>query len=463
VPGFPTTPVRLTREYGNAFMLAETEDPDVERMLHAFKHPGMALALVAFLPRYFSPRLVKPTRTLAHSSDPVIQAGAISGLISLLDAAPETRAFVLGLLHASNPAVRGRAAEYLCWFGSAEDAPVLTKSAAAESDVHARAAMVAAAAAIQHRASLFGDGAAATLTPGANPAETYQNLAELLAAHSTAATRLAVIERLRNTEAFEPITRFSDRMDHGERGGALLGTHRLLVGYPETADAPEPPAAAAPATFPVARTLIGPVRDYFDDRRRSYGTLVPPGGPYGGKYHVGDDVAWKMDHETVVAIGPGIVRSADLGRRGWGGLVVIEHVDAAGGRFCSLYGHLGPLVCVHAGQIVRQGDKLGAVGVTYSHANGGYMAHMHFGIHRGAFLLPDRVGAVVPLSEVPGETLAATVTAVHDDSVDLRLADGTTRSIERSEDWTCGYLTPAEFASKTHGWVEPMGFIRGFK
>jgi len=142
---------------------------------------------------------------------------------------------------------------------------------------------------------------------------------------------------------------------------------------------------------------------------------------------------------------------------------VVEHVDAAGARFCSLYGHLGPLMCVHPGQVVRQGDKLGAVGVTYSHANGGYLAHLHFGIHRGAFLLPDRVGAVVPLSEVPGENLTATVTAVHEASVDLRLADGTTRSIERSEDWTCGYLTPAEFASKTHGWVEPMGFIRGFK
>lgn len=39
----------------------------------------------------------------------------------------------------------------------------------------------------------------------------------------------------------------------------------------------------------------------------------------------------------------------------------------------------------------------------------------------------------------------------------------TTRNMERSDDWTCGYLTPAEFAGKTHGWVEPQGFIRRLK
>ena len=94
-------------------------------------------------------------------------------------------------------------------------------------------------------------------------------------------------------------------------------------------------------------------------------------------YHVGDDAAWQQDHETVVAIGPGIVRSVDLGQKSWGGLVVIEHASAAGGRFCSLHGHLGPLVCVQPGQIVRQGEKVGAIGPSFSHANGGYLAHLH--------------------------------------------------------------------------------------
>ena len=473
VPGFPKTPAVISREYGDAFVAAETDVPDVERMLHAFKHPDMGLGVIMFLPRYFSPRLVVPTRTLVRNSDPVHQAGAISGLISLLDTTAETRAFVRGLLQSPNPAVRGRAAEYLCWFGEPEDYPSLTKAGGAESDLHARAAMVEAAAAIKHRAAIFGAGAAATLAPPASPpatlpppvtlAATYQRYAEVLAAHATLATRMAVIERLRGTEVVEPITRYSDRLDHGDRGAALLKTHRLLVGYPPSADAP---AGSAPAaTLAAACTLIAPVRDYFDAGRKSYGIFISRegGGAFGGNIHVGDDVAWRLNHETVVAIGDGIVRSVDLGRKSWGGLVVVEHLDARGGRFCSLYGHLGPLVCVQPGQVVRQGQKLGAVGVSYSHANGGYLAHLHFGIHRGSFLLPDRVGAPVPLPGPSGATLTATVSAVRDGSVDVRLADGTTRAIERSDDWTCGYLKPAEFETQNHGWVDPQEFIRNFK
>jgi murein DD-endopeptidase MepM/ murein hydrolase activator NlpD len=465
VPGFARTPALVTREYGDAFVLAEADAPDLERMLHACKHPGMGLAVITFLPRYCSPRLVEPARKLARSADPVHQAGAISGLISLLDNAPETRTFVRGLLRASNPAVRGRAAEYLCWLGGAEDYLDLTKLANAESDVHARAALVAAAAAIKHRAAIFGAGAAATPTPGTSPTATYQEMAGLLAAPATAATRQALLERLRSTEVFEPITRFSDRLEHGERGAALLRAQRLLAGYPETADAPERPRAAPAVTLPVARSLIAPVRDYFDARRKSYGSLVSaaPGGSFSGKTHVGDDVAWRKDHETVVAIAHGIVRSVELGRKSWGGLVVVEHADAAGGRFCSLYGHLGPLVCVRPGEVVRQGHKLGVVGTSYSHANGGYLAHLHFGIHRGAFLLPDRVGALVALPGQAADAAAATVTTVTEHSAEVRLAHGATRSVERSADWMCGYLTPAEFATKTHGWVAPQEFIQKFK
>ena len=432
VPGFPTTPARITREYGDAFVLAETDAPNEERMLHAFKHPDMGLAVITFLPRYFSPRLVEPTRKLARNADPVHQAGAISGLISLLDHTPETRIFVRGLLCASSPRVRGRAAEYLCWLGCPADYQALTKSAGDERDVYARAAMVEAAAAIKRRATIFGTGPAATLTPGASPAATYQKLAGVLDGQTTESTRLAVMAQLRRTEVFEPITRFSDRLEQGERGEALLRTHRLLAGYPPTSGAPDCLTESAPATaaitVPAARSLIAPVRDYSDANRKSYGILISPdgGGSFSGKYHVGDDCAWRCDHETVVAIGNGIVRRVDLGRKSWGGLVVDEHVDAAGARFCSLYGHLGPLVCVCPGQVVRQGDKLGVVGPSYSYANGGYLAHLHFGIHRGAFLLPDQAN-------------------------------------ERRGDWTCGYLTPDEFHSPDHGWVDPQEFLRNYK
>jgi murein DD-endopeptidase MepM/ murein hydrolase activator NlpD len=461
VPGFPTTPVRLTREYVNAFMRAEADAPDEARILHAFKHPDMGLAVITFLPRYFSPRLVEPTRKLVRSTDPAIQAGALGGLISLLDNTPETRTFVRGLWRAPNPAVRGRAAEYFCWLGTAEDYAALIKFGGAERDAHARAAMVEALQAIKRRATRFGAGPAAPLPTAATPAETYQQLADLLAAPATDATRQAALARLRTTEVFEPITRYSDRLEHADRGAAWLRTQRLLVGYPATADAAT--AAEPPTALPVASTLMAPVRNYFDATRKSYGLLIQPeaGNPFSGKYHVGDDCAWQQDHETVVAIGHGIVRSVDLGRKSWGGLVIVEHADAGGGRFCSLYGHLGPLVCVQPGQVVRQGQKLGAVGPSYSHANGGYLAHLHFGIHRGAFLLPDRVGAIIQRGDGPGET--ATVTAVREETAEIRLADGSSRTIDRRANWTGGYLTPAEFTAKSHGWVEPQEFIRKFK
>lgn len=466
VPGFPTTPGRLTQGYFTAFMQAEADAPSEDRMLHAFKHPDMGPVIVTFLPRYFSPRLVEPARRLARNPDPAVQAGAIGGLISLWDNPPSTRVFVRGLLRAGNPAVRGRAAEYLCWCGIPEDYAFLAKAAATERDVHASAAMVEAAAAIKRRASVFGAGDAVPLPRGGAPAAIYQHLAETLAASPTGGTRQEVIARIRGVEVCEPVTRFNDRLDQGERGAALLALHRRLAGYPETAAAPAETRRESPAaTLPAARTLVPPVRDFFDPSRRSYGILIKsePVNPFSGKYHVGDDVAWQKDHETVVAIGDGIVRLVDLGRKSWGGLVIVEHADAAGGRFCSLYGHLGPLVCVHPGQTVRQGQKLGAVGISYSHANGGYLSHLHFGIHRSAFLLPDRVGATVELPGLPGETFPATVTAVHEETVDARFADGRVRPVARRANWTGGYLQPDEFNSKNHAWVDPQEFLRRFK
>jgi len=465
VPGFPTTPARLTQEYLTAFLRAEEDAPDAERMLHACKHPDMSVEVITYLPRYFSPLLIEPARKLARSGDPAVQAGAISGLISLLDTARETRIFVRALLRAPGPVLRGRAAEYLCWLGSAEDYPFLANASAAERDVYARAAMLEAAAAIKQRATVFGDGAAATFPPGGGPAEIYRQVGDALAARPTAATRQAAIARLRGAEAVEPITRFADRLDNAERGAALLRAQRLLAGYAQTCDAPAQPGDAAPVALPVARTLMAPVRGYFEARRKSYGVLISPetGGPYVGKYHVGDDCAWQKDFETVVAIGDGIVRSVDLGRESWGGLVIVEHEDAAGGRFCSLYGHLGPLVCVHPGQTVRQGAKLGVIGPSWSYANGGFLSHLHFGIHRSAFLAPDRVGALVLLTARTGETATATVSAVHENNVELRIANGRARPFHRSAYWMAGYLTATEFTSKIHDWVDPQEFIRNFK
>ena len=174
-------------------------------------------------------------------------------------------------------------------------------------------------------------------------------------------------------------------------------------------------------TLPIAKTLIPPVRDYFDPQRKSFGAFIAPGNsPFSNAHHLGDDVLFGHQQATVVAIGDGLVRTAEPGVPSWGGLVVIEHKLPNGAYFCSLYGHLGPLICVQPGDRVSQGQKLGSLGRNYVFATGGYYSHLHFGIHRGRFATED------------GEAR-----------------------------WISGYLPPKLFnESKKHGWLDPQAFLR---
>ena len=128
-----------------------------------------------------------------------------------------------------------------------------------------------------------------------------------------------------------------------------------------------------------------------------------------------DDVAFHQQHETVVAIGDGIVRHALIASPSWGGIVIIEHTDPKTDQpFCSLYSHLGPLLCAKAGDKIRQGDMLGSLGRTYTRATGGYQSHLHFGIHLSPF----------------------------------------------EGDWITGYLSPKRFKDHAHSWVDPQSFIK---
>ena len=176
--------------------------------------------------------------------------------------------------------------------------------------------------------------------------------------------------------------------------------------------------------MPVVGKLVPPVRGYYDPSRKSFGHYTSPtlSGVFGGSYHVGDDVAWHRPRATVVAAGDGVVRLAAAGQYSWGSLVLIEHGRAGGMLFCSLYAHLGPLLCVREGDVLRTGHKLGVIGQDYTWSNGGYLSHLHFAVHTGSY----RSG--------PG-------------------AGGPTG-------WLTGYLSPERFKSGRHGWVDPQAFIR---
>ncbi len=132
-----------------------------------------------------------------------------------------------------------------------------------------------------------------------------------------------------------------------------------------------------------ADSFIPPIIKYekefiFKGRRISFGV--------GDKIkHTGDDCGWFREGASVYAIGTGIIRlihhSPD-----WGFLIVIEHKLKDNSYICSIYGHLSMEIYVKAGDIVNKGDKIGTIGLSYSIENGGYGAHLHFGISKGRWL-----------------------------------------------------------------------------
>jgi murein DD-endopeptidase MepM/ murein hydrolase activator NlpD len=232
----------------------------------------------------------------------------------------------------------------------------------------------------------------------------------------SSALRIATY-RLLGTRSFEPYFIYkgpqAEPNDAGERYLELINR---VAGYPGPSVVQAAMRQARDEETPVVISLVPPVEDYFDPKRKSFGVYIGDehGGPFEGSHHVGDDVSFGHQHETVVAIGDGIVRYALVGALSWGGIVVIEHHDRkTDKKFCSLYSHLGPLLCVKAGDRVRQGDMLGSLGRDNTMATGGYVSHLHFGIHLTGF----------------------------------------------SGNWITGYLSPQQFEAD-HSWIDPQPFIR---
>ena len=135
-----------------------------------------------------------------------------------------------------------------------------------------------------------------------------------------------------------------------------------------------------PESFSFIPLIIGYKEEFiFKGQRTSFGV----GG--GEVKHVGDDCGWFREGASVHAIGNGIIRlihhSPD-----WGFLIVIEHKLENKEYLCSVYGHLSKEIYLKAGHTVKKGDKIGTIGLSYSVENGGYGAHLHFGISKGPWL-----------------------------------------------------------------------------
>ncbi|MHC4717256.1 MAG: peptidoglycan DD-metalloendopeptidase family protein, partial [Planctomycetota bacterium] len=372
---------------GPAIQAAEEKGPDLDRMLAAMAKPALWRYVHPHLPRYHSSRLTELTHRMLDRGSNDEKVSAICSLIHQQDNSAKTRQKIAALLRSPYVDLRDMAAEYLRWHGTAAERPALADKLKSENDPYARASAAAAMEAIDRRAKRFKPGGQAGATPWPDkPADAYAAALKALTAAPNEAARQRVVALLAGAEPFEPYYRYEERAQlrstppsGGARDATLMRLLNLAFGYP-----PPPgvqPSSDDKAPAGVAKTLIGPVRRYLDPKRKSYGLRSKGGvGPFAGTTHVGDDVAWRKPHATVVAIGDGVVRRVRVGAITWGGLVVVEHTGPDGKRFCSLYAHLGPLVCVRSGQTVKKGQQLGAIGRTHTWEGGGYGAHLHFGI-----------------------------------------------------------------------------------
>ena len=101
------------------------------------------------------------------------------------------------------------------------------------------------------------------------------------------------------------------------------------------------------------------------------GPITSPFGRRWGRMHQGVDIDAAYG-SAVIAAQRGTVVAAGWGQTGYGRVVQIDH----GNGVTTLYAHLSA-ISVSAGQVVAQGDRIGAVG-----ASGAVTAaHLHYEVH----------------------------------------------------------------------------------
>lgn len=419
--------------------------PDTKWMKLILKHREVWPRAAPQLPRFQSADFIEQTRLMMRHQDSDVTRFAIVAATHQLADDLATRNVVLSLLRHPDPKVRDVAYEYFRWHGTEREQARVTQLSRVERDEFARASAVAAAEAIERRENWLKD---MKENAGATEEETAEipqdkdraqenddegllaaSLDELLKQMQKSPTvelRTKTIEALRKSNRIQEFYRYTRRDQENISREPLANRLKLLTlvsGY--SLDGVHSFANVNQAredkqeALPKAEKLMAPVRDFFDEKRQSFGLQIDANhGPFFGKVHVGDDMAWREQQATVVAIGDGRVRFAAVAASSWGGLVIIEHETPGGKRFCSLYGHLGPLIPVREGQVVKKGQKIGSLGRDLTEENGGYITHLHFGLHEGAF--------------------------------------------DRGQ-WITGYLKPEQYRDAKSGWVDPQDFIETYE
>ncbi|MFZ2657622.1 MAG: peptidoglycan DD-metalloendopeptidase family protein [Victivallales bacterium] len=392
---------------GIAFEHLELVRPDENRILELVDKPVAWKFLELYLPRYYSAELSPKTMLmLKNGRDTDEKTAAIASLINQNANSPETRKYISGLLKAYDSAVREMAAEYLLWHGTENELPDIDVSLKAEEDIYASAAMSAAVKSIRRRACMK-TGEAVSF-PG-----TFEGALKVLRSERYAAGVSEGLKVLSQAEPFEPL--YIQGKEHDEafdrQRNARMELTGLVFSIPlflkNNENRPEEKTM-------VAESLVPPVRNYHDPARKAFGSRLSPTQAI---VRLGDTAGFRQTYLTVVSIGNGIVKAAEYNLK-HGFSVVVEHSGADGRKFCSVYTHLSPFIHVSKGDFVAVGQKVGAIGRHFTWENGGYGAHLYFGIYNDSF--------------------------------------------ESCQNWQMTYMPEEDFAKGTK-WVNPQTFLQKYK
>ncbi|HYF48861.1 MAG TPA: M23 family metallopeptidase [Planctomycetota bacterium] len=447
---------------GACFDCCERFAPDTSgaRMLRLLKDATGRVHASKWISHYYSPEMTPPTLAMIDRTKPAglpEQRAALVGLISQLAAGDAVRERAAAMLASPNAELRELAAEYFMWLGTA-DVEKVSSAAKREADIYAKASMEAAIKVIQVREAWRKSlpdgpaqiGASVTLADALNVVVASPRNADITAA-----------QRLLSSVIFEPYARTGQTAqtpDETARTRALLIQKLLCAPSGPTEGHTEHTAATE---YPAATKLLPPLRDYFDPKRKSYGLFMgQKQSIFDNSVHIGDDCGWQKELRTIVSIGPGLVRQVSYIPT-WGHLVVIEHRFADGQRFCSLYGHLSPFLLVKPGDVVSAGQKIGSIGRQLSSDNGGYFAHLHFGIHSGPYSHAKEAGKEMSF-RTPQGIVTGKVVESNADSVTIVTAENQRMTFDTRR-WIAGYLSPEMYEKGLHAWQDPQAFLQKYK
>ncbi len=368
---------------GIALEQLEMQKPDLERIISAIARPEIWKSLELHLPRYYTGELTSKTLTMLKAGKTTNEKStAIASLISQNANTEEIRKYVSGLMKSYDPAIRELSAEYLSWHGTETELPPLDESIKNEQDIYALGSMKAAQDSIRKRYSIK----TATNTQSVPIPANFKD----------------AFDFLKKSETFEPLyvkgkkedELFNEQRTERMKLTGLVFSIPGLSGDGNVQTACEKTAAAD--------SLVPPVRSYLDQTRKAFGVKIGKSSADAGEIvRVCDIAGMRKTYLTVVSIGNGVVKSAEYNRN-WGFAVIIEHTGTDGSKFCSLYAHLSPFIHVRKDSTVSAGEKIGSIGRHFTWENGGFGAHLQFGIYNDAF----DSSSICQVSYIPADEFA---------------------------------------------------------